>query len=60
MLFRSYSEKAHGFAAERLCAIADEFCDGRIIAMGGGGYNLDNLARAWCAVVHAFVEHGGK
>ena len=52
-----YSEKAHAHATARLCKIADEYCDGRIIAMGGGGYNLDNLARAWCAVVKAFVEH---
>ena len=52
-----YSEKAHGFVAGRLCAIADQYANGRIIAMGGGGYNLDNLARAWCAVVHAFVEY---
>ncbi len=55
-----YSHKAHGFAAQRLCTIADEYCQGRIIAMGGGGYHLDNLAMAWCAVVHAFVEHEGK
>lgn len=52
-----YSEKAHGHAAARLCELADEYCDGRLVAMGGGGYNLDNLARAWCAVVHAFVAH---
>lgn len=55
-----YSERAHAWAAERLCTIADECCDGRIVAMGGGGYNLDNLARAWCAVVHAFIEHDKK
>lgn len=55
-----YSEKTHAHAAERLCTIADECCGGRIIAMGGGGYNLDNLARAWCAVVQAFVEHAAK
>ena len=55
-----YSEKAHAHAAERLCLIADECCDGKLIAMGGGGYNLDNLARAWCAVVQALVEHDEK
>jgi len=52
-----YSEKAHAHAAKRLCLLADEYCQGRIVAMGGGGYNLDNLARAWCAVVQAFIEH---
>ena len=52
-----YTEKSHAHAAARLCELADEYCDGRIIAMGGGGYNLDNLARAWCAVVKSFVLH---
>lgn len=52
----NYSEAAHAFAATRLCAIADEFSAGRILAVGGGGYNLDNLARAWCAVLDSFVS----
>jgi len=52
-----YSEKAHAYATQQLMKVADEFCEGRIIAMGGGGYNLDNLARAWCAVVNSFVKH---
>ncbi len=46
-----YTEKTHRQAASDLCRIADQYADGRIVAMGGGGYNLDNLARAWCAVV---------
>lgn len=58
----AYSEKSHAHAAASLCRIADQYCDGRILAMGGGGYNRDNLARAWCAVVNAFVqcEHGDE
>jgi acetoin utilization protein AcuC len=51
-----YSERAHGHAAERLCALADEFCEGRLLAMGGGGYNRANLARAWTAVVASLVD----
>lgn len=51
-----YSEHAHGHAAARLCAIADELGHGRIVAMGGGGYNRRNLARAWTRVVASFVE----
>jgi acetoin utilization protein AcuC len=50
-----FSIDAHAHAARRLCAIADEHCQGRLVAMGGGGYNRDNLARAWCAVVQAFL-----
>lgn len=50
-----YSQAAHAQAAKRLCAIAEQYCSGRILGLGGGGYNLDNLAKAWCAVVQAFV-----
>jgi acetoin utilization protein AcuC len=51
-----FSEAAHAHAAARLCAIADELGHGRVVAMGGGGYNRRNLARAWTGVVAAFVE----
>lgn len=51
-----YSPAAHGHAAERLCDLADRFAGGRLLAMGGGGYNRRNLALAWTAVVRAFVE----
>jgi acetoin utilization protein AcuC len=50
-----YSEASHALAARRLCGLADQCCAGRILGLGGGGYNLDNLARAWCAVVAAFA-----
>ncbi|MEE8528966.1 MAG: acetoin utilization protein AcuC [Gammaproteobacteria bacterium] len=45
------SEEAHAYAARRLCHLADKHCNGRILAMGGGGYNRRNLARAWTRVV---------
>jgi len=51
-----YSPQVHAFVTKRLCAIADEYCKGRIIAMGGGGYNLTNLALAWNAVLEAMLE----
>ena len=51
----AFSPAAHGHAAQRLCRIADEFCDGRIIAMGGGGYNRNNLALGWNEVVKAML-----
>jgi len=52
-----FSPGAHGYAAERLCDIADRHCDGRLIGLGGGGYNRDNLASAWAAVVRSFVAN---
>ena len=51
----AFSPDAHGHAAQRLCRVADEFCSGRIIAMGGGGYNRTNLALGWNEVVKAML-----
>jgi acetoin utilization protein AcuC len=46
-----YTEEAHRFAAQELVKLANEFCEGRLLALGGGGYNLNNIARAWMSVV---------
>lgn len=51
-----FTEEVHAHAAARLCAIADGLGHGRVVGMGGGGYNRRNLARAWTRVVQAFVE----
>ncbi len=51
-----YSEKAHAYAAERLGILANELCEGRLIAMGGGGYNHDNIAKTWTAVIQSMIE----
>ncbi len=51
-----WTEEAHATAAERLCRLADKYCGGRIIGTGGGGYNRQNVARAWTRVVQSFVE----
>jgi acetoin utilization protein AcuC len=51
-----YTEEAHAEAAAALCRLADKHCEGRIIGTGGGGYNRQNLARAWTRVVQSFVE----
>jgi len=51
-----WTEEAHASAAESLCRIADRYCDGRIVGTGGGGYNRQNIARAWTRVVQSFVE----
>lgn len=49
------SEESHARAAAGLCALADRHCGGRIVATGGGGYNRDNLSRAWTRVVQELV-----
>ena len=51
-----FSEEAHAHAAARLCALATQYSEGRVLAMGGGGYNRRNLARAWTRVVRSLVE----
>ena len=45
------TEAAHAHAARRLTVLADRHAGGRLLAMGGGGYNRTNLARAWTRVV---------
>ena len=48
-----YTEKADVYAVKRLRLLADSMCRGRIIVMGGGGYNHDNIAKTWTAVVES-------
>jgi acetoin utilization protein AcuC len=35
--------------------LAEDTCQGRLLALGGGGYNRNNLAEAWTAVVAALL-----
>lgn len=53
-----YSEKTHAHVARRLCELAGKYSEGRLLAWGGGGYSLDNLASAWTAVVSEMVNFG--
>ena len=54
-----FTPAVHYHTALQLCHIADEIGHGRVMAMGGGGYNRENLAAAWCAVVEAFIDASG-
>jgi len=47
---------AHHRAAVDLARLADRLGHGRILALGGGGYDRSNLARAWAAVVEGLLE----
>jgi acetoin utilization protein AcuC len=51
-----FSTDCHAHAARRLCKLADETAQGRLLALGGGGYNRNNLAHAWAAVVEAMIK----
>jgi acetoin utilization protein AcuC len=51
-----FTPEAHAHAAQRLQLIADRHAHGRLLAMGGGGYNRANIARAWTRVVEELVR----
>jgi len=46
-----FSPEVHGRAARELAALAEKLGHGRVLALGGGGYNRSNLAHAWTSVV---------
>ncbi len=50
-----YSSKAHRYAADKLHYLSHKYCRGRLIALGGGGYNQINIANAWTEVVKSFI-----
>ncbi len=47
----TYTPAVHARAAGDLRRLADELCGGRLMAFGGGGYDLGNLAAAWTTVL---------
>lgn len=51
-----YTPAAHTLAVRRLIALAERHARGRLMAFGGGGYSLENLSMAWCAVLEALAE----
>jgi acetoin utilization protein AcuC len=46
-----FSPQVHGRAARDLSELAESLGHGRVLGLGGGGYNRTNLAQAWTAVV---------
>lgn len=51
----AFTPAAHGRAARDLAALADRLGHGRVLALGGGGYNRANLAMAWNDVVEGLA-----
>ncbi|MGD8571658.1 MAG: acetoin utilization protein AcuC, partial [Gammaproteobacteria bacterium] len=56
----AYSPAVHAHVTTRLCKMANRICNGNLVVMGGGGYNRENLAKAWCAVVNALSTASGE
>ena len=51
-----YTAGAHAHAANSLHRLAHRHCQGRIIALGGGGYDPFNIGKAWTEIVRAFAS----
>lgn len=49
------TEASYRRVAADLCGLADKHCQGRLLAVGGGGYERNNLVRAWGSVVEAMI-----
>lgn len=49
-----YSSRTHAYAASKLHELSHRICNGRLLAMGGGGYNKENVSSAWTAVAKEF------
>ena len=47
----AFSHEYHSRVAKALHSVAHEACEGRMIALGGGGYDPENCAKAWTSVV---------
>jgi acetoin utilization deacetylase AcuC-like enzyme len=50
------STRGFGLFAERLCAVADETCQGRIVLALEGGYDLDALAESVSETVRVLAQ----
>ncbi|MFL6369063.1 MAG: acetoin utilization protein AcuC, partial [Nitrososphaeraceae archaeon] len=50
-----YTSYAHKYATDSLHRLAHSHCNGRIVALGGGGYNKTNIADAWTTVVKSLI-----
>ena len=50
------SPATHAMVTKRVRELADQHAQGRFLALGGGGYNRDNIAATWCAVVEQMLH----
>lgn len=55
-----YSSDSHKYASKSLHNLAHKYCDGRIIALGGGGYDLENIGKAWTSVLLSFISEPSR
>lgn len=53
------SRAVHRRVTADLCAVAERCCQGRLLALGGGGYDREHTALAWVEVISSLVESSG-
>lgn len=51
-----FSHAVHRFVTHELIRYAGVRCEGRLVALGGGGYNLENISKGWTAVTGSMVN----
>ena len=51
-----YSSAVHTRAVKSLLKLAAETTGGRMMVFGGGGYDLNNIASAWTAVLREMAK----
>jgi acetoin utilization deacetylase AcuC-like enzyme len=56
----NFSEDDYAWLTQQILAVAGEFCEGRVVSMLEGGYNLSALAASTAAHVKALLEGSGK
>ncbi|TVT54228.1 MAG: acetoin utilization protein AcuC [Sedimenticola thiotaurini] len=50
------SSQVHLETAKMVSRYAKKHCQGRVLALGGGGYNKINIASAWINIIRGFLE----
>lgn len=51
-----FSHAVHRFVTHELIDYARRHCEGRLVALGGGGYNLENISKGWTAVTESMIN----
>lgn len=54
------TEADFAWATERLCDLADQSADGRVLSTLEGGYDLEALARSTAAHIEVLMRRGGR
>lgn len=51
-----YSKRVHEETARLLHSISHEFSEGRLLVLGGGGYNPEKTSEAWISILRIILE----